>query len=195
MSVGRPRSFDTEQALDCALKVFWRKGFDGTSLTDLTEAMGINRPSLYKAYGDKETLFRLAMDRYVEIHGCHVKAALEERTARQVVEKLWNGSIELARNPRNPRGCFLVQGALACGDAAQAVQQAMARERFKGELALRKRFQRAVAEGDLPRSIKPANLARYVSTVSYGLAIQAASGASIADLKSVTAIALQALPE
>jgi AcrR family transcriptional regulator len=127
MQVGRARKFNTEMALDRAFKVFWRKGFDGTSLSDLTKAMGVNRPSLYSAYGDKETLFRLAMDRYVEIHACHVKAALEEPTARAVVEKLWNGSIDLAHNPRNPRGCFLVQGALARSDAAQAVQRAMAK--------------------------------------------------------------------
>jgi AcrR family transcriptional regulator len=194
MQVGRPRKFNTEKALDRALKVFWRKGFDGTSLSDLTKAMGINRPSLYSAYGDKEALFRLAMDRYVEVHACHVKAALEEPTARAVVEKLWSGSIDLARNPRNPRGCFLVQGALACGDTAQPVQQAMAKQRFMRETALRERFERAVFVGDLPPDVNPADLARYVATVSYGLAVQAAGGTSAADLETVAAIAIQSLP-
>ncbi|MBX3438521.1 MAG: TetR/AcrR family transcriptional regulator [Planctomycetaceae bacterium] len=195
MQVGRPRKFDPDRALDRALKVFWRKGFDGTSLSDLTEAMGINRPSLYATFGDKEALFRRAMNRYVEVHACHVRAALDEPTVRKVVEKLWDGSIALSQNPRNPRGCFLVQGALACGDAAQPLQQAMSRQRARGEAALRTRFETAIAEGELPPHVNAADLARYVSTVSYGLAVQAAGGATTADLTATAAIALQALPD
>lgn len=194
MQVGRPREFDTEKALDRALKIFWRKGFDGTSLSDLTEAMKINRPSLYSAYGDKETLFRLAMDRYVEVHAGYVRAVIEEPTARRVVEELWNGTIEVVRNPRNPQGCFLVQGALACGDAAQAVRQAMAKQRRQGENLLRKRFERAVTDGDLPPDTNTAELACYVATVSYGLSVQAAGGATVKSLEAVAAIAIRSIP-
>jgi AcrR family transcriptional regulator len=194
MQAGRPREFDPEKALDQALKVFWRKGFEGTSLSDLTEAMEINRPSLYAAFGDKASLFHKAIDRYVEIQARHVRAALEEPTAREVVQKLWSGSIALVRNPRNPKGCFLVQGALACSDAGQSLQKAMAQQRNNGESALRKRFERAVEEGDLPKDADAASLARYVTTVSYGMAIQATGGASAEELTSAAEIALRAIP-
>src|SRR6059058_4783820 len=115
-TVGRPRAFDVDEALDQALKVFWRKGYEGASLPDLTKAMGINRPSLYAAFGNKEALFRKAIDRYLEGPACYVREALREPTARVVVERLLRASIDLVTDSRNPRGCFMVQGALACGD-------------------------------------------------------------------------------
>src|SRR3954463_942914 len=99
---GRPRSFDTDRALDRALTVFWRKGYAGASLPDLTRAMGINRPSLYAAFGNKEALFRKAIDRYAEGPAAHMAQALNEPTARSVVERLWNGTIDVLTNPRNP---------------------------------------------------------------------------------------------
>src|SRR5271166_2829743 len=114
MPVGRPRAFDVEKALDRALEVFWRKGYEGATLPDLTRAMGINRPSLYAAFGNKETLFRKTIERYIDGPGSHVALALEEPTARAVVERLWSATIELTAGPRGPRGCFLVQAALAC---------------------------------------------------------------------------------
>jgi AcrR family transcriptional regulator len=194
MPSGRPRAFDPEKALDCALKVFWRKGYEGASLSDLTKAMGINRPSLYATYGDKAALFCKAMDRYVELHACHVRAALNAPAVRQVIELLWRGGIALVRSSKNPRGCFLVQGALACGEAAQGIQRAMARERSLGETALRERFERAISDGDLPQSVNAASLAHYVSAISYGIAVQAAGGATVAELESVVEFALQALP-
>src|SRR6266478_1585181 len=94
-TVGRPRAFDTDKALDRAMKVFWRKGYEGASLPDLTRAMGINRPSLYAAFGNKESLFRKAIDRYVAGPACHVREALEQPTARAVVERYLRGSIDL----------------------------------------------------------------------------------------------------
>lgn len=194
MSVGRPRSFDKDQALDRALRVFWRKGFEGTSLRDLTEAMGINRPSLYSAFGDKESLFHQALARYVEAHACYITPALEEPTARAVAEKVWAGCINVIRNPRNPKGCFLVQGALACGDMAKDIQQAMAKQRRKGEAALKDRFERAESEGELPSGIDAVNLASYVATVSYGLAVQAAGGASASALEATASVAARSLP-
>lgn len=194
MAVGRPRAFDAEKALDRALKVFWRKGFEGTSLPDLTKAMGINRPSLYAAFGNKEALFRRAIDRYIEGPACGVRAALAEPTARRVVEKLWREGIGLVTDPRNPRGCFLVQSALACGDEGSPLRREMARRRAATVAALRRRFEQAVADGDLPSSANPADLARYVATVSHGLAVQAAGGASRGQLQRVAKIALRAWP-
>lgn len=192
---GRPREFCTEQALDRALEVFWRKGYEGASLPDLTAAMGISRPSLYAAYQSKQELFRRAVERYLEGPAAHVRAALNEPTARQVAERLLAGGIALATNKQNPPGCFLVHGALVCGDAAADARRQLDKCRAAGETALRKRFERAVKEGDLPRTANPADLARWITTLNYGLAVQAAGGATRGQLQSVARLALAAWPE
>src|SRR5580692_9854251 len=110
---GRPRAFDAEKALDRAMKVFWRKGYLGTSLFDLTDAMGINRPSLYAAFGDKKSLFRKALDRYSKGPSIYLSEALQEPTARSVVERLLHGVVELLTDPRTPSTCMWVHGALS----------------------------------------------------------------------------------
>ncbi len=194
MAVGRPRAFDIDEALDRALKVFWQKGYEGASLPDLTRAMGINRPSLYAAFGNKEALFRKAIDRYLSGPACHVSEALKEPTARAVVERVLRGGIDLVTDSRNPGGCFMVQAALACGDTADALRLELARRRAAGETALCERFERAVAEGDLPPGSDPADLARYVTTVLHGMSVQAAGGAGRDDLLKVAAMAMRAWP-
>ena len=110
MPKGRPREFDTDGALDRALEVFWRKGYEGASLSDLTDAMGINRPSLYAAFGNKEELFRKVLARYVEGPAACVSKSLEEPTVRGVVEKLLSSAVDVVTDPKNPKGCLLVQG-------------------------------------------------------------------------------------
>jgi AcrR family transcriptional regulator len=194
MPVGRPRAFDIDKALDRALKVFWRKGYEGASLPDLTKAMGINRPSLYAAFGNKEELFRKALDRYAEGPAGYVEKALAEPTARAVAERLLAGTVDLLTDPRNPRGCLMVQGALACGTAAESVRRELIARRLAGEAAVRQRFERARADGDLPVAADPADLARYLVTVIRGMAVEAASGASRAELLRVAELALQAWP-
>jgi AcrR family transcriptional regulator len=192
---GRPRAFALDQALDRALQVFWHKGYEGTSLSDLTRAMGINRPSLYAAFGDKEALFRKVLDRYVEGPSAYVREALEEPTARGVVERLLLGTAELLTDPRQPRGCLLVQGALACREAADSIRQELNSRRAAGEAAIRERLERARLVGDLPPDSDPADLARYVATVIQGMSIQAAGGASRDELQRVIQTALRAWPE
>jgi AcrR family transcriptional regulator len=192
---GRPREFDIDTALDRALKVFWRKGYEGASLPDLTRAMGINRPSLYAAFGNKEALFRKVLDRYAEGPAAYVRAALDEPTARAVAERLLGGAVDLLTDPRNPRGCLMVQGALACGEAAESVRRELVSRRVEGEVAVRQRFERALAEGDLPADSDPADLARYVVTVIRGMAVQAAGGASREELRRVVEMALRAWPK
>jgi AcrR family transcriptional regulator len=194
MPIGRPRAFDIEKALDRALQVFWRKGYEGTSLSDLTKAMGINRPSLYAAFGNKEELFRKALDRYAEGPAAYTRTALDEPTARAVVERLLCGVVDLLTDPRTPQGCLAVQGALACGDAADAIRQELVARRAAGEAALRQRLERARTGGDLPADADPADLARYVTTVAQGMAVQAASGASREELRRVVEMALRAWP-
>ncbi len=194
MPKGRPREFDVDKVLDRALRVFWRRGYEGATLPDLTEAMGINRPSLYAAFGSKEELFRKALDRYVEGPAAFVREALNEPTARAVAERLLGGTIDLVTDRRNPRGCLIVQGALACGETAESVRREVAARRVAGEVAVRQRFERARADGDLPAEADAADLARYVVTVMRGMAVQAAGGASREDLRRVAELALRAWP-
>jgi AcrR family transcriptional regulator len=195
MQKGRPREFDTDQALEKALHVFWRLGYEGTSLTDLTEAMGISRPSLYAAFGNKEDLFRQALDRYAETGpGALQREALHEPTARAVVERLLRSVAEGLTDPRNPPGCLAVQGALTCGEAAESIKTELCARRSAGEAALRDRFERAKAEGDLAPDSNPTALARYIATVTQGMSVQAAGGASRAELLEVAQVSLKAWP-
>jgi AcrR family transcriptional regulator len=194
LPTGRPREFDLDQALDAALNVFWRKGFEGATLPDLTEAMGINRPSLYAAFGNKETLFLRAMDRYSEGPERCMAAALALPTAREVVEQLLRGAAKRFSDPDNPAGCFMVQGALACGDSADPMRREMAARRNAAVEVLRKRFKRAIAEGDLPADAHAGHLARYVATILHGLSVQAAGGATRKEMQGVVEIALRAWP-
>ncbi len=194
MAKGRPREFDIDEVLDRALRVFWRRGYEGATLPDLTAAMGINRPSLYAAFGSKEELFRKALDRYVEGPAAFVRESLNEPTARAVAERLLGGTIDLVTDRRNPRGCLIVQGALACGETAESVRREVAARRVAGECAVRQRFERARADGDLPAGADAADLARYVVTVMRGMAVQAAGGASREDLRRVAELALRAWP-
>jgi AcrR family transcriptional regulator len=194
MPRGRPREFDTEKAIDAALFQFWRHGYEGTSLASLTEAMGINMPSLYAAFGSKEMLFRRALERYVERPASYLPLALREPTARQVAEKLFRGAIEMTMHPGRPDGCLLVQGALAAGPGAAWVKEELHRRRAGAEAAVRRRFERAVAEGDLPKGADAGKLARFVVTVIWGMSVQAAGGASRAALEEVAEMALRSWP-
>lgn len=192
---GRPRSFDPDKALDRALQVFWRKGYEGASLTNLTRAMGINRPSLYAAFGDKKSLFLKALDRYQQGPGSFVNAALKEPTAKRVVERLLLGAAEALSDPRNPRGCLTVQGALACGDQAKAVQCHLIASREGRKAIIRKRLQQAKNAGDLSSDSNPAYLAGFVVTVLEGMAVQAVNGASRGQLRGIAETALRAWPK
>jgi len=194
-AMGRPRSFDMDKALDSALQVFWQKGYEGTSLSDLTKAMGINRPSLYAAFGDKGALFRKVLDRYQQGPAGYVREALKEPTARAVLERLFRSAAEVSATPGNPKGCLLVQGALACGNSAEPIRRELIARRAAGEAGVRRRFQRAKAEGDLPVNANPADLARFFVAVLHGMAVEAASGATRSQLRRIAEIAMRACPK
>ncbi len=192
---GRPREFDTDQALDAALLLFWRYGYEGTSLAALTKAMGINVPSLYAAFGNKEALFKKVLDRYIQRPASYLPNSLKEPTARAVVEELFRGAIDMVMSPRHPDGCLLVQGALASGPLGESVTQELSRRRAGAETALRRRFERAVAEGDILSDVDPGKLAHYVITVLWGMSVQASGGATRAQLRETGEMALRAWPE
>ncbi|MFE4177261.1 TetR/AcrR family transcriptional regulator [Streptomyces sp. NPDC056909] len=189
-ATGRPRGFDVDEALERAMRVFWERGYEGASLTDLTKAMGITKPSLYAAFGNKEELFRKALERYTEGPADYGTRALEEPTARDVAEAILRGAVRTTTRPGGPAGCLVVQGALASGDAGRPAHDMLAEWRNDSGLRLEERFRRAVDEGDLPRDTDPRQLARYVMTVAFGIAVQAAGGLGRDELQDIADMTL-----
>src|ERR1700757_2051580 len=191
--MGRPRGFDENAALEAAMRVFWEKSYEGASLSDLTSAMGINKSSMYAAFGDKAGLFRRAMERYREGPMRYMREALEKPVLRDAVASLLNGTVLFLSQPGHPRGCLSIQGALACGVDAEPIQQAMVEWRKAGEEALRKRFVKAQRARELPRDISPADLARFIATVMAGLTVQAVNGATRDEMKRIADFVLKSI--
>ena len=192
MPRGRPREFDADRALDAALLLFWRHGYEGTSLAMLVKAMKINMPSLYAAFGNKEELFHKALERYLQKPASYLMNALSETKVDKAVNKLFRGAIDMVMHPRHPDGCLLVHGALASGPEAAEIRRELNARRAKAQALIRKRFELAAASGDLPRDADPALLARYITTVLWGLSVQAAGGASRKHLQETADFALRA---
>jgi AcrR family transcriptional regulator len=194
MAMGRPREFDVEVALDRALDVFWRNGYEGTSISELTEAMGINPPSLYAAFGNKENLFRQALDRYIEQKTNFWNEALGKSTAREMVEHLLFGGVDFLTDECNPHGCMIVRSSLSCGAATDTIKQELTEKRAMGEAMLRERLQQAKRNGELPAGLEPAGFARYLMTVMEGMSVRAASGASRKELRDIAALTMRLWP-
>jgi AcrR family transcriptional regulator len=192
--MGRPREFDVEKALDQALEVFWRNGYEGSSIADLTEAMGINPPSLYAAFGNKEKLFHKALDRYAAQRVRFWDEARAAATARGMVEHLLRASADFLTEECNPPGCMIVRSAMSCSEAADAIRRELDARRAGGELILRERLERAKDDGQLPDGLEAADFARYIMTVLEGMSVRAASGASRAELHKVADMALRTWP-
>ena len=193
MGMGRPREFDAETALDQAMEVFWRHGYEGATIAQLTEAMGINPPSLYACFGNKEGLLKAALDRYTKLRNVWMDEVVAAPTARDVAERMLMGIADKQTDPANPPGCLLVQGGIACGTGSESVPFELAARRAQNEDQLRDRFIRAKAEGDLKQSADPAALARYVSAVSVGMGVMASSGSDREALQQVASVAVQAV--
>ena len=194
MRTGRPRSFCKEDALDKAMTVFWRQGYEGASMADLTRAMGINPPSLYACFGSKEGLFNAVLERYEERRETFMARVLAQESAAEVAAAYLMGVAEFAADTsgRNPPGCLMVQGGLSCGD--NIIPDTLARHRAEKEAMLRARFEEARTGGDLPASCDPAALARYLMVMANGICVQAAAGATQDELREVAAIALTNWP-
>ncbi len=195
MIMGRPREFDTEKALDEAMEVFWRHGYEGATIAELTGAMGINPPSLYAAFGSKEGLLKAALERYAKKRAEFMAEALALPTARAVVERVLLKLADMQTDPENPPGCLLVAGGLACGAGAENVPFELAARRAEAEDQLRDRFIRAKAEGDLTADADPTALARYLSAVIAGMGVLASSGATREDLRQIALVSVKAFGE
>jgi len=195
MAMGRPRAFDADAVLDEAMEVFWRHGYEGATIAQLTDAMGINPPSLYAAFGSKEGLLKAALDRYTARRAAFMEDTLSAPTAREVAERMLTGIADTQTNPANPPGCLLVQGGLACGTGSENVPFELAARRAQTEEQLRDRFVKAKADGDLKPTADPAALARYLSAVTVGMGVMASSGADREALRQVAAVSLKAFDE
>jgi AcrR family transcriptional regulator len=192
--MGRPREFDIDKALDQALNVFWRNGYEGASIADLTGAMGINPPSLYAAFGNKEGLFRKALDRYVQRGTEFWNEAQAQPTARGMLEHLLHGKADFLTQANNPPTCMLDRSAMTCSEADKAMQQELAALRSNFEIALRDRFQTAKATGEISADTQPDDYARYIMTVLEGMSVRAAGGATREDLHKIADMTLRTWP-
>lgn len=187
--MGRPRVFEVEDAIETATDLFWRKGYEGTSLTDLTKAMKITAPSFYFAFGSKENLFRKAIQGYYTGCAAIVEKAIQEPTARAVAECFLCSYADVLTDPTHAPGCLGMNSALPCaeGDSVKA-WLASSREAFR--VKLRNRFAKARKSGDLSKESDPDSLARFVVVMAWGMATEAQSGASRKDLHKMIATAL-----
>lgn len=182
-SRGRPREFDPDEALSAALQIFWRRGYEGASMAELTEAMGITKPSLYACFGNKESLFRKALDLYEREKLCYIGKALEAPTARAVVERLLRGALAIQAGDSQPLGCMGVISSVACADGNDSIRQHVIARRASSDAAIVARLARAREEGDLPAHVDPAAAASYLSAIVQGMAVQAGAGVPRATLE------------
>lgn len=191
---GRPREFCVDQALASALEVFWSKGYEGTSLNDLTNAMGINRPSMYAAFGNKEELFKKALDLYEREKMAYIAKALGQPTARLVAETMLRGAVETACGGDQPHGCLRVINSVACSPEAGSIRQEIVERGKAGRAALVRRFEQAKADGDLPPQVDPQGLTGILIAMLQGISLQASQGASRENLEQLVETGLALWP-
>ncbi|WP_436942661.1 TetR/AcrR family transcriptional regulator [Streptomyces sp. SudanB66_2053] len=193
-TIGRPREFDPDEALEKAMTFFWQHGYEGASLAGLTKAMGISTTSMYATFGNKEQLFRKALQRYDNHPEGYLEPALREPTARGVATALLNGAVNATTRADMPNGCLGVQSALVTSDGAAQIRELLNERRRRIDARLNERFKQAADEGDLPAGTDPTVLARFVSMTISGIAVQAASGVSREELQAMAEAVLQAWP-
>jgi len=190
---GRPISFDRDEALEAAMLLFWERGYEGTSMADLTRAMGLNPSSIYAAFGDKHALFSLAVKRYMETRAQYAVGALEEPTLEKVIRALFDNTIAFLTTPGHPPTCMTLAGAVGCSVDATPARDLMTEIRRQNEVAIRERLLKARKSGELPRDINVDDYTRYLSSIIAGLSIQSANGSTKAELKRTAQMALRHL--
>jgi AcrR family transcriptional regulator len=190
---GRPIGFDKDAALEAAMLLFWKRGYEGTSMADLTQAMGLNPSSIYAAYGDKHALFSLAVKRYMETRAQYATKALEEPTLKTVIRALFDNTVAFLTTPGHPPTCMTLAGAVGCSVDATPARDLMTEIRRQNEVAIRERLLKARKSGELPRDIDVDDYTRYLSSIIAGLSIQSANGSTKAELKRTAQMALRHL--
>ena len=189
--MARPREFDLDEAIVTATELFWRQGYDGTSLTNLEKAIGITTPSFYAAFGSKEGLFKKVLAHYQKSHNKYFGEALSAPTAKVVAETLLFGFVDSHTSSKNPPGCLALNSSLPAAGTADPVRRELLRLRKFVHAELSKRFRKAKTGGDLSEEADPEGLARYLLSLCYGMAVEAQSGASRKDLRRVAETALR----
>jgi AcrR family transcriptional regulator len=191
---GRPRSFDRQEALCAALRLFREQGYEGTSIADLQKALGgLSPPSIYAAFGSKEALFKEALALYTSQTRARVSRAIEDApSTKAAVEAMLRAAVRGTTESDEPRGCLLVQGALTCSPSSSDVQQYLHEQRLEGHRMLLRRLKDGVAAGDIPSRTDVAALASFYTTIIHGISIQAKDGASRASLMSAVDCAMAA---
>jgi AcrR family transcriptional regulator len=190
---GRPIGFDKEAALEAAMLLFWERGYEGTSMADLTQAMRLNPSSIYAAFGDKNALFQLAVNRYMGIRAQYATKALEESTLEGVIRALFDSTIAFLTTPGHPPVCMTLAGAAGCSVDAKPARDLMKEIRKQNEVAMRKRLLEARQNGELSKDINVNDYTRYLSSILAGLSIQAANGSTKEELKRTAKMALRHL--
>ena len=190
---GRPREFCPDAALAAALRVFWTRGYEGASLTDLTEGMGITRPSLYAAFGNKEALFRQALDLYEREKLAYIGEAMKEPTARAVAEYLLQGAIETATGNES-RGCMGVIASVACQTVEPSIREDINKRAEKAKRLIIDRMQKAINDGEFSAPVDAEAMTRYLLAIMQGMSVQAPSGATREELTQVADAALAGWP-
>ena len=190
---GRPIGFDRDAALEAAMLLFWQRGYEGTSMADLTHAMGLNPSSIYAAFGDKHTLFQLVVKRYMELRAQYAVRALEEPTLERFIRALFDNTVAFLTTPGHPPTCMTLAGAAGCSLDATPARDLMTAIRKQNQVALRERLLKARKSGELLKEINVDDYTRYLSTIIAGLSIQAANGSTKAELKRTAQMALRHL--
>lgn len=191
--LGRPAEFDKEGALDVAMRLFWDRGYEGTSMADLSQAMGVHPSSIYAAFGDKQELFALAAKRYADVLAQYMVKAVEQPTFRSFVLAAFDNTVEFLGSKEHPSSCFTLTGAISCGADTEPAKLLMREMRLKNEAAIKNRLLRARKAGDFPKGENVDDYTRYLSSLLSGLAIQAANGSTRAELKRTAEVALRHL--
>ena len=173
--------------------LFWERGFEGTSMADLTQAMSLNPSSIYAAFGDKHALFSAAVRRYMEIRAQYATKALEEPTLKRVIRALFDNTVAFLTTPGHPPTCMTLAGAAGCSLEAKPARDLMTEIRKQNQIALRERLLKARKSGELPKDINADDYARYLSSIIAGLSIQAANGATKQELKRTAQMAVRHL--
>lgn len=192
---GRPRAFDRDVALRRALELFWARGYEATSISDLKEEMGITAPSLYAAFGNKDALFLECVELYSRDYLGEIFTALfQPGTARAAIESILLRFGALYAGAGHPKGCLIVAGATNCGPEAAVIEADLKRRRIEGVTLLRDRIQKGIQAGEFKSRVDAGELAEFYSAVLLGLAMRARDGAARKEMESTARTSLLAWP-